>query len=62
MLPHNILNLIAPVLLKKGEEEDDGMYWTPTNTGMFNVKSAYELVCLNSGNFQNTWWKDEWKL
>ena len=25
--------------------------------GMFNVKSAYELVCSNSRNFQNTWWK-----
>ena len=50
------------MLLKESEEEDDGLYWTPSNTGMFNVKSAYELVCSDSGIFQNTWWKDVWKL
>lgn len=42
LLPSNIENKLAAFILREDEESVDGMYWGPSRSGQFSVKTAYE--------------------
>ena len=61
LLPHHILDVLAPVLLIDTEENEEGFLWEPTPTGSFTVKSAYSLAVGNGELSQFAWWSRIWK-
>ncbi|XVF75341.1 hypothetical protein PTKIN_Ptkin13bG0180300 [Pterospermum kingtungense] len=44
LLPNDIKDKLAAVILRDDVENVDGYYWNKSTNGMFSIKSAYQLV------------------
>ena len=62
LLPHQVLNRIAPVLVSYDNDSNDGFNWGITSEGLFTVKSAYTIVVGNPTPPVNGLWTTIWKL
>ncbi|KAL6208769.1 hypothetical protein ACLB2K_019714 [Fragaria x ananassa] len=59
-LPIDVVHIIASIPISDGNLQDR-LIWGNSSSGVFSVKSAYQLLCDEQG-FQNYMWRKNWSM